>query len=160
MANKYIIQRRTASGLETVAEIPALEGNKVDMSWLPVVGAMGSAIIERGSNANGDYIRWADGTQICWRNAIENFACTTLYSGLYYDSNGPTRRYTYPAEFIEPPSVSFNVSSTRSDFDFLTYIAGAISNGTTQETPNFTVLCLDPATQQVELRYIAIGRWK
>ncbi len=71
MANKYIIQRRTASGLETVAEIPALEGNKVDMSWLPVVGAMGSAIIERGDNANGEYIRWADGTQICWHQVVE-----------------------------------------------------------------------------------------
>ena len=65
MADKYIIQRRTASGLENVAELPALESGKIDLSWLPVVGSMGSAIIERGSNANGEYIRWTDGTQVC-----------------------------------------------------------------------------------------------
>ena len=32
-----------------------------------VLGTMTSgAIIERGSNANGEFTRWADGTQICW----------------------------------------------------------------------------------------------
>lgn len=30
-------------------------------------GTPTGAIIERGSNANGEYIRWADGTQICYR---------------------------------------------------------------------------------------------
>jgi len=29
-------------------------------------GVPTGAIIERGSNANGDYVRFADGTQICW----------------------------------------------------------------------------------------------
>lgn len=40
------------------------------------VGALGQsggvptgALIERGSNANGSYTRWADGTQICWNAA-------------------------------------------------------------------------------------------
>jgi hypothetical protein len=31
-------------------------------------GVPTGAIIERGSNANGDYVRYADGTQICWRS--------------------------------------------------------------------------------------------
>lgn len=30
-------------------------------------GVPTGAIIERGSNANGDYVRFADGTQICWK---------------------------------------------------------------------------------------------
>ena len=48
-----------------MAETPVLEGGKVDIGWLPIVGAEGSAIIERGNNANGEYIKWADGTMIC-----------------------------------------------------------------------------------------------
>lgn len=31
-------------------------------------GVPTGAIIERGSNANGEYVRWADGTQECWTN--------------------------------------------------------------------------------------------
>lgn len=47
------------------------------------VGAVGQtsgtptgAIIERGSNANGDYTRYADGTQECWTRALD-FAVPT-----------------------------------------------------------------------------------
>ncbi|MDH1234498.1 hypothetical protein [Stutzerimonas stutzeri] len=35
-------------------------------------GVPTGAIIERGSNANGEYIRWADGTQICWSRRVRN----------------------------------------------------------------------------------------
>ena len=65
MPEKYLVQRRAASGLETVAELPMLAGDKIDISLLPVVGTMGSAVIESGENANGRYIKWADGTMIC-----------------------------------------------------------------------------------------------
>lgn len=65
MPEKYLMQRRTASGLETVGELPMLDGDKIDISLLPVVGTIGSAVIESGENANGRYIKWADGTMIC-----------------------------------------------------------------------------------------------
>ncbi|WP_234844803.1 pyocin knob domain-containing protein, partial [Sinorhizobium meliloti] len=46
-----------------------------------VVGLVGQssgiptgAIIERGSNANGEYVRFADGTQICWGTGTINVA--------------------------------------------------------------------------------------
>ena len=65
MPEKYLVQRRTATGLETVAELPVLAGDKIDILQLPVVGSMGAAIIECGSNANGSYIKWADGTMFC-----------------------------------------------------------------------------------------------
>lgn len=38
------------------------------------------AIIERGSNANGDYVRFADGTQICWGKTVAR-PCATLLPG-------------------------------------------------------------------------------
>ncbi|EXG78377.1 hypothetical protein [Cloacibacillus evryensis] len=71
MPEKYLVQRRTASGLETVAELPMLAGDKIDISLLPVVGTMGSAVIESGENANGRYIKWADGTMICTHTYVK-----------------------------------------------------------------------------------------
>jgi len=39
-------------------------------AWQPWRGML----VERGSNANGEYTRFPDGTQICWRNYIANAA--------------------------------------------------------------------------------------
>jgi len=37
---------------------------------------------ERGSNANGEYVRYADGTQECWGEfTYSAIACTTAYAG-------------------------------------------------------------------------------
>lgn len=49
------------------------------------------AVIESGSNANGDYIRFADGTQIC----IQNLDLT------YQNGTKLTETWTYPAPFID-----------------------------------------------------------
>ncbi|WP_102046260.1 phage tail protein, partial [Sinorhizobium medicae] len=78
----------------TVAGVYTLSGNWANTyagvnggtSWtdwtiveLPVVGTASNsagfpagAIIERGSNANGEYVRFADGTQICWGTGTTN----------------------------------------------------------------------------------------
>ncbi|WP_180147163.1 phage tail protein, partial [Desulfoluna butyratoxydans] len=41
--------------------------NASDLSGVVgVLSEAGGAIIERGRNVNGEYVRWADGTQICW----------------------------------------------------------------------------------------------
>lgn len=55
------------------------------------------AIIERGSNANGQYVRFADGTQIC--NRIVNFdgLSITNVAGSNYMSAASS--YTMPAAF-------------------------------------------------------------
>ena len=94
MPEKYLVQRRTASGLETVAELPMLAGDKIDISLLPVVGTMGSAIIERGSNANGEYVKFADGTMIC-----------TFDSGLLGSDKSTLNTCVFPAEFVSKPKV-------------------------------------------------------
>lgn len=54
-----------------------------------VAGTPTGAVIERGSNANGDYTRFADGTQIC----IQNIDLT------YQTGSRLTATWTYPAEF-------------------------------------------------------------
>lgn len=55
-------------------------------------GAPTGAVLERGSNANGDYLRLADGTQICSRTMTATAAAVTTW--------------TFPAGFIAAPAVS------------------------------------------------------
>ncbi len=69
-------------------------------------GAPTGAVIERGSNANGDFVRFADGTQICTftPNAV---SCTTA-QGALFDSG--TAIWTFPVSFAPgtTPALSGN----------------------------------------------------
>lgn len=59
-------------------------------------GIPSGALIERGSNANGDYVRFADGTQMCWRSGIG--------SGVV-----ETQSWTFPVSFSSSPTVSIQI---------------------------------------------------
>ena len=54
---------------QVVAKLP-VSGNAVIPNLVGTVSQSGGvptgAVVERGSNANGEYVRFADGTQICW----------------------------------------------------------------------------------------------
>ena len=145
MPDKYIIQRRTASGLETVVEVPALESGKIDLSWLPVVGSMGSAIIERGSNANGEYVRWADGTQVCYKIVAPVIATGKTYVDSYF---------TYPAVFITTPIIATCVARSE--------MTGVIlrSVGSTDVEFRVKIASVQDSAFNANMHYIAIGRWK
>lgn len=58
-------------------------GTVTESSGLPT-----GAVIEHGSNANGRFTRFADGTQICWRSASINLAA------------GATANFNIPATFV------------------------------------------------------------
>ena len=67
-------------------------------------GVPTGAIIERGSNANGEYVRFADGTQICTlRASVTDQAIDSAVGAIYTG----TRTWTFPAEFSAAPVVSF-----------------------------------------------------
>ena len=55
-------------------------------------GVPTGAVIERGTNSNGEYVRFADGTQICWRNdfPIQYSSATALRTN-----------WTFPAGFVD-----------------------------------------------------------
>lgn len=72
-------------------------------SWDNAVGTVGQAagvptgaILQRGSNANGSFVRFADGTQMCWARV------TLLYDDFYV----LRATWAYPAVFASMPVVS------------------------------------------------------
>lgn len=68
-------------------------GTVVDAAGVP-----DGAIIETGSNANGRYTRFADGTQICWRTMAA--------------ASGAAATWTFPAAFAAAPAVTGTAVAT------------------------------------------------
>lgn len=72
-------------------------------AWNSTIGPIG-AVIERGSNANGEYVKYADGTMICYGSRSGALG-TTGYSGISGLFSG---EYTwfFPATFANVPVVT------------------------------------------------------
>lgn len=99
--------------------------------------ATAGGIIERGSNANGDFTRFADGTQIC----------THVLTG----SASATVTWTYPASFSAVPSF---VAAPR--INSLPRIAVGVPANTTAQ---FRVFSETGAGSVVDASLMAVGRW-
>lgn len=116
------------------------------------------AAIERGSNANGAYVRFADGTQICTATA------TLTYGAADYCSYG----WTYPAAFVATPvttgSVDFDQAATNAtpslaDFGPLMRLSqanGSVELRQTRVTGGTAFLSGDTLPGTV---LMAVGRW-
>ncbi|MCA2011161.1 DUF2793 domain-containing protein [Cereibacter sphaeroides] len=68
-------------------------------------GGPTGAIMERGSNANGEYVRFADGTQICWASIDETPTAWATAEGAFFRRSS-SLTWTYPAAFIAAPVVT------------------------------------------------------
>lgn len=67
-------------------------------------GVPTGAVIDRGSNANGEFVRFADGTQICAGVSSTALVCSVATGG-GFQSGGVAALY-FPAAFSAAPSVS------------------------------------------------------
>ncbi|UWS78523.1 hypothetical protein N1037_14740 [Phaeobacter sp. G2] len=113
-------------------------------------GVPTGALIERGSNANGEYVRLADGTQICTCQAFNTSAAGDLI-------------WTYPATFFYPaspgrPAVSGAVSALSSAPAFLS-IGGIAGSGTVATDVAVRAVNLNGDRVALAASLIAIGRW-
>lgn len=83
-------------------------------------GVPTGAIIERGSNANGEYTKFADGTLICsMAGLLDNASISVAFRQRY------TIGWTFPHQFSSTPKVYFNGLS---DQDASGAYEGGISN--------------------------------
>jgi len=97
-----------------------------------------------GSNTNGSYIRFADGTQICWAMNV---------------GAGPDpQTIVYPAAFVSPPAVIVTPSDSSSAH---ISVDGLWGYGTTQQRfRKYTATGGGYSGAGYSFHYIAIGRWK
>ena len=90
-----------------------------------IVGALSAgAIIEQGSNANGEWVRWEDGTQVCW-SVIEKSNIDVVPSNYIWRSDN----YTSPAAFSGDYVVMITQASANNESDFSIVCGIAFHNG-------------------------------
>ena len=112
----------------------------------------GCGIVEQGENANGYYIRFSNGTQICWKNdtvsvtVIANKNIGT-YGWSYYTVDS-AEIWTFPVAFIENPSVIVSAEDGPAVYGSLS--TTSVNIGVRSNQSNATL----------DYSAFAIGRWK
>lgn len=118
----------------------------------PSVHAVKSGIMESGNNDNGNYIKYYDGTLICYG---DKYGITTLSSYWNQFKKGQLS-VTFPQTFTSAPSITISSINTEY-YAQLSFGADSITvNGFTAKVfkPNSAV------STGVNFSYIAIGKWK
>ncbi|WP_240447715.1 hypothetical protein, partial [Pseudomonas aeruginosa] len=113
-------------------------------------GVPTGAVIDRGSNANGEYVRFADGTQVCW--AERALTVTTAAAGSIHVDGAPANGlWAYPATFSSPPNTHCNARH------------GGVWANALVATPNsVTSIVMSTVARSsvaVNVAFTAIGRW-
>jgi hypothetical protein len=108
-------------------------------------------VVDSGSNTNGSYVKYADGTMICSNRVSFTRDITSEYEGMYFNSTGTI---TFPQEFISAPFLTITLEQNGS-------LLGV--NSISRTTTGFgSYVWKSQAKSNVTfyLHYIAIGRWK
>lgn len=113
----------------------------------------GKQLVERGSNANGEYVRFADGTQVCTFSSTGALSVSAVagITGL----NKAQIRWNFPATFYNTYTLS--LSGCGADNSQNGWVGGGTSVSTSYAdmqyfTPNGSVT-------STAIRFMAIGRW-
>ena len=114
-------------------------------------GVPTGAVIQRGSNANGEFVRFADGTQICTRLVFRaSEPMTTAVAGIHVSDSSD---YAFPASFAANPVVSLTSTRVTSVGLF------ALEDGKSSSQWRMRWGRVTSFTQDVEAQLTAIGRW-
>lgn len=112
-------------------------------------------IYDSGSNSNGSWLRYNDGTMICYGTRYFTITADYLVGTLYYNQNGVNIGLgNYPLSFVDTPVCILGGGSGS-----LNYIEHNYSGGSSLGYCWF----FNPtkrAEQTIRLGFIAIGKWK
>ena len=106
------------------------------------------ALIEAGSNANGNYVRFADGTQICWTKGFTTSAITIALGSVFRPPASTS--WTYPAAFTSAPVVR----GAPSDLECI-----CSNNTPTATSVSLRILSFVSKAGSVTFDAFAVGRW-
>ena len=108
-------------------------------------------IIESGSNANGNWIKFVGGTMICNCSVTRNIANTSPWNNMYI---GDIQNIPFPQQFIELYSCNVDLHCTRN--------AWKMSNNIPTISGTGSMFSISPEsfTEDMRICVIAIGKWK
>lgn len=120
--------------------------------WLDIATSENNSLIEFGSNANGSFTKFPDGTLICYANITNPSKAMTspFIGGFRSDANV----WSYPSSFISTPSISGITDNASA-------VSISLLSATSSSSASFVYSSFD--SQAAADRFVsitAIGRWK
>jgi len=116
-------------------------------------GVPTGALIEDGSNANGNFVKFADGTMICTRIVnLGSVAVTAAVGSLF---NAISGSLPYAATFSASPDVTIKVVAPSGAM----WASGGSAFPGVSGSNAFAILSPTAATATVSVQVLAIGRW-
>lgn len=110
--------------------------------------------IESGSNANGDWTKWEDGTQGCSIIESNALAITTASGSIFHGALGV---WTYPVAFSVSPVVSCSIVNGNGGIH---WCGGDTSDQTTATNHNAKILStVSRASPTIKVSRKASGKW-
>lgn len=117
---------------------------------MPYVGS--APIVESGVNANGTYIKFADGTMICRITSLITLDINTADGSIFYGATS----WTFPATFYAAPTVPAAAFAAAS----ASLWGGATGATNTTSTALGVFGATSVTAGSVTVHAIAVGRWK
>lgn len=108
-------------------------------------------IADSGSNSNGYYVKFDDGTQICWHTL--DLGTLTIAS----NQVSPAFLLTFPATFTAVPVININNQADNADWMRVSF--STVSTTSVAGIVIFNYFS-SPLTQNHKIHLFAIGRWK
>ena len=131
---------------------PAINDTNLNQMQTNIENAINAIIVESGSNANGSYIKWSDGTMICRKYINFGQKAITNPWASFYESERMTIG-NYPEPFIEIPQIFIMPLNTF----FIEKDATGISK---TSWGDFYATRPVSATIYIPVDCFAIGKWK
>jgi len=153
----------------TGARTPAAARAKLELKGAAVMDAVGSvgngsAILEQGSVASGNYIKFADGTLICWLNRgsidVTSTARTEGSSSFYWMAYS----WVFPASFSDASNIAISVTTaawaSNGGTGASAVMTGSSVSGLTTTSVAARIYASISFASLFPLTLIATGRWK
>lgn len=116
-------------------------------------------IVQSGSNANGSYVKYADGTMMCYGTWVIGAVSASAQSGNVYKVL-IEQRHNFPVSFVEKPTITFSAYENVEDWDMLLVVCPKKNSVTSQNFGSLNVISATQAAINLAIDYIAIGKWK
>lgn len=111
-----------------------------------------------GSNTNGSYTKFADGTLICWKVVSFTGVAITTAWGSAYENGSALNLGSWPVTFIETPTVF--TSPGRISGSVSAFVEQIQNTSTTAVGTTFFWCPRSHSSATVVANVLGIGRWK
>ncbi|WP_336299049.1 phage tail protein [Pseudomonas sp. WJP1] len=113
-------------------------------------------VVEAGSNANGTFTKFADGTLICRYKYAVIRTMSSPTGSLFFGGSGEGAK-NFPATFIAAPVISIQGSLETGEGWFVP--GSTLLNSTTQWPSGYVFTQISRGAMILSIDYLAVGRW-